>query len=51
MIGLFVFDLGNVILPFEHRQIAEKLHEASRIPDRFSPDEIFKYICSPLSEP
>jgi hypothetical protein len=30
MIRLFVFELGNVILPFEHRQIAVKLHEVSR---------------------
>ena len=28
MIKLFVFDLGNVILPFEHRQIAGKLRNA-----------------------
>ena len=28
MIKLFVFDLGNVILPFEHRQIAGKLQNA-----------------------
>ena len=44
MIKLFVFDLGNVILPFEHKQIAEKLHETSRIQDRFSPDAMFQYM-------
>jgi HAD superfamily hydrolase (TIGR01509 family) len=44
MIKLFVFDLGNVILPFEHRQIAHKLHEVSRVAGRFSPDEIFRYM-------
>jgi len=44
MIKLFVFDLGNVILPFEHRQIAVKLHEASTIKDRFTPDDIFRYL-------
>jgi len=44
MIKLFVFDLGNVILPFEHRQIAVKLHEASRIQDRFTPDDLFKFL-------
>lgn len=44
MIKLFVFDLGNVILPFEHRQIAYKLHEVSRVAGRFSPDEMFRYI-------
>ncbi len=44
MIKLFVFDLGNVILPFEHRQIAHKLHEVSRVAGRFSPDEIFRFL-------
>ena len=44
MIRLFVFDLGNVILPFEHRQIAVKLHKVSRIPDRFSPDDLFRFL-------
>jgi glucose-1-phosphatase len=44
MIKLFVFDLGNVILPFEHRQIATKLHETSRIQDRFTPDDLFKFL-------
>jgi glucose-1-phosphatase len=44
MIKLFVFDLGNVILPFEHKQIAVKLHETSRIQDRFTPDDLFKFL-------
>jgi glucose-1-phosphatase len=44
MIKLFVFDLGNVILPFEHRQITVKLHETSRIQDRFTPDDLFKFL-------
>jgi putative hydrolase of the HAD superfamily len=44
MIKLFVFDLGNVILPFEHHQIAVKLHEASLVKDRFTPDDIFRYL-------
>ena len=44
MIKLFVFDLGNVILPFEHRQIAVKLHETSRIQDRFTPNDLFKFL-------
>lgn len=44
MIRLFVFDLGNVILPFEHRQIAVKLHEVSRIRDRFTPDDLFRFL-------
>jgi putative hydrolase of the HAD superfamily len=44
MIKLFVFDLGNVILPFEHSQIASKLHEFSRIQSRFTPADIFRYL-------
>ncbi|MGZ4911468.1 MAG: hypothetical protein ACXVI1_12360, partial [Halobacteriota archaeon] len=44
MIGLFVFDLGNVILPFEHRQIAVKLHEVSLIQDRFTSDDLFRFL-------
>jgi putative hydrolase of the HAD superfamily len=44
MIGLFVFDLGNVILPFEHRQIAVKLHEVSRIQNRFTHDDLFRFL-------
>jgi putative hydrolase of the HAD superfamily len=44
MIKLFVFDLGNVILPFEHRQIAVKLHETSLIKDRFTPEDLFWYL-------
>jgi len=38
------FDLGNVILPFEHRQIAVKLHEVSRIQNRFTPDDLFRFL-------
>jgi len=44
VISLFVFDLGNVILPFEHRQIAVKLHEVSRIQNRFTPDDLFRFL-------
>ena len=44
MIKLFVFDLGNVILPFEHRQIATKLYEKSRDKARFASDEIFTFM-------
>ena len=44
MIKIFVFDLGNVILPFEHTQIAEKLHEVSRIQDRFTPADMFRFM-------
>lgn len=41
MIKLFVFDLGNVILPFEHRQIATKLHQKSTDKSRFAPENLF----------
>ena len=46
MIKLFVFDLGNVILPFEHRQIATKLWKRSEKKGVISSDEIFAYIFS-----
>jgi glucose-1-phosphatase len=42
MIKLFVFDLGNVILPFDNQPIADKLHARS---DRdCTPDDIFQYL-------
>lgn len=41
MISLFVFDLGNVILPFDHRPIATKLHERSVVDGLWTPKEIF----------
>ena len=41
MIKLFVFDLGNVILPFEHRQIAVKLHDRSSDKTAFAPHHLF----------
>ena len=41
MIKLFVFDLGNVILPFEHRQIAVKLHEKSVDKQAYTPQDLF----------
>lgn len=44
MIKLFVFDLGNVILPFENRQIAEKLYETSLVKDRCTPDDIYRFL-------
>ncbi len=44
MIKLFVFDLGNVILPFEHRQIAAQLYEHSREKNMFAPDGVFKFM-------
>jgi glucose-1-phosphatase len=42
MIDLFVFDLGQVILPFEHRPIAHKLWRKSRKHERLTADEIFQ---------
>jgi glucose-1-phosphatase len=44
MTRLFVFDLGNVILPFEHRQIGTKLCERSKKRLDLSPEEIFDYM-------
>ena len=41
MIELFVFDLGKVILPFEHRQIASKLWQKCRDKGRLSESAIF----------
>jgi FMN phosphatase YigB (HAD superfamily) len=41
MIKLFVFDLGNVILPFEHRQIATKLQVRSTDQATLSSQRIF----------
>ncbi len=42
MIDLFVFDLGKVILPFEHRQIATKLWQRCRNKGRLSEEDIFR---------
>ncbi|HOF56818.1 MAG TPA: HAD family phosphatase [Syntrophorhabdaceae bacterium] len=44
MIKLIVFDLGNVILPFEHRQIAKKLHEKSAYRSDFNAEEVFSFM-------
>jgi putative hydrolase of the HAD superfamily len=44
MIKLFVFDLGNVILPFDHRQIAAKLHRSMRDKKLFTPEDIFTFM-------
>jgi putative hydrolase of the HAD superfamily len=44
MIKLFVFDLGNVILPFDNAPIVEKLHARSRRPDLYSTAEMFSYL-------
>ena len=44
MIELFVFDLGNVILPFDHRQIARQLCTRIKGNGTRSPEEVFGYI-------
>ncbi|HPP42776.1 MAG TPA: HAD family phosphatase [Syntrophorhabdaceae bacterium] len=44
MIRLFVFDLGNVILPFDHRQIPAKLLNWSTKKGLFTPEEMFIYL-------
>lgn len=44
MIELYVFDLGNVILPFDHRQIAHKLFAHSSKLKDCTPNEIFQHI-------
>ena len=44
MIKLFVFDLGNVILPFDNLQIAEKLYLRSALKETCTPSDIFRYL-------
>ena len=44
MIKLFVFDLGNVIAPFEHRQIVVKLLQRTRSKIVSSPHEVFSFL-------
>ena len=46
MIKLFVFDLGNVILPFDHRQIGRRLWDTSGKKDTLSVGEIFTTLFS-----
>jgi len=43
-IQVILFDLGNVILPFNHYQIGEKLSKLSNHKDFQNPDKIFSYI-------
>ncbi len=43
-IEVIFFDLGNVILPFNHFQIAEKLSNFSRKKDFQDPKKIFSYL-------
>lgn len=44
MIKLLVFDLGGVILPFEHKKIAYRLHEKSALKDEMGPEDIFNFL-------
>ncbi|MFB3885261.1 MAG: HAD-IA family hydrolase [Thermodesulfobacteriota bacterium] len=43
-IEVILFDLGNVILPFNHYQIAEKLSRFSQREEFQDPDKIFSYL-------
>jgi putative hydrolase of the HAD superfamily len=43
-IGVILFDLGNVILPFDHFQIAEKLSQFSQRKEFEDPKRIFSYL-------
>jgi len=43
-IEVILFDLGNVILPFNHYQIAEKLSRFSRREELKDPRRIFSYL-------
>ncbi len=43
-IEVIFFDLGNVILPFNHFQIAEKLSKFSKKKDFQDPKKIFSYL-------
>jgi glucose-1-phosphatase len=43
-IGVILFDLGNVILPFNHYQIAEKLSRFTKNADFQDPEMIFSYL-------
>lgn len=43
-IEVILFDLGNVILPFNHYQIAEKLSRFTKNADFQNPEMIFSYL-------
>ena len=43
-IEVILYDLGNVILPFSHYQIAEKLSRLSQKREDRDPQEIFSYL-------
>ena len=44
LIEVILFDLGNVILPFDHFQIAEKLSQFSQRKEFRDPKKIFSYL-------
>ncbi|NWF94248.1 MAG: HAD family phosphatase [Syntrophaceae bacterium] len=44
LIEVILFDLGNVILPFNHYQIAEKLSRHSQKEEFQNPDKIFSFL-------
>jgi len=43
-VEVILFDLGNVILPFNHQQIAEKLFRSTRKKEFQDPQKIFSYL-------
>ena len=43
-IDVILYDLGNVILPFNHRQIAEKLARFSQREESKDPETIFSFL-------
>ena len=43
-IEVIFYDLGNVILPFNHYQIAEKLSRFSQMQELRDPEKIFSYL-------
>ena len=43
-IEVILFDLGNVILPFDHYQIAEKLYRFTRDKEFQDPQKIFSFL-------
>lgn len=43
-IDVVLFDLGNVILPFDNRPVAEKLARVARRPEGRDPAAVFSYL-------
>jgi putative hydrolase of the HAD superfamily len=43
-VEVILFDLGNVILPFDHRQIGEKLLQFAQRKETEDPKKIFDYL-------